>query len=71
LDDKRESEWVDRKERKQKDLTIPVYPTDLELVEWLKDFLGCSRAEAVRTSIRSFAAQMRALEKEVGRPRGS
>jgi len=70
-DGKGENEWVDRKTRRQKDLTVPVYPADAELVEWLREFLGCSRAEAIRTAIRSFAGQMKALEKDLGRPRGS
>lgn len=63
--------WEPRGSRKQKDLVIPAYQTDIELVAWLTEFLGCSRAEAIRTAIRSFAGQMKALEKEVGRPRGS
>lgn len=63
--------WVKREDRKLRDLTVTVYPRDLELLEWLCGFLGCSKSEANRTAIRSFAGQMKALEKEVGRPRGS
>lgn len=63
--------WVPRKERKTRDLVVPGYEMDLELVAWLADFLGCSRAEAIRTAIRSFAGQMKALQKEIGRPKGS
>lgn len=70
--DKRgESEWVDRKERRLKDITLTFYEADMELVEWLQEFLGCSRSEAVRSAVRSFAGQMKSLQKEVGRPRGS
>lgn len=45
--------------------------TDQQLLVWLADYLGCSKAEANRTAIRAFAAQMRALQKDVGRPKGS
>lgn len=69
--DKGQSEWKKREDRKQKDLVIPAYPRDHELIDWITAFLGCSRAEAIRTAIRSFATQLKALEKEVGRPRGS
>lgn len=66
-DGKRKSEWVNRQDRKQKDLVVPVYPQDLELVLWLQQFLGCSKAEAVRTAIRSFAGQMKGIQRDVGR----
>jgi hypothetical protein len=70
-DSKGESGWVNRGDRKLKDLVVGAYERDHELIQWITEFLGCSRSEAIRTAIRSFAAQMKALEKEVGRPRGS
>ena len=63
--------WAKREDRKMRDLVVTVYPTDLELLEWLQEFLGCSKSEAVRTALRSFSGQMKALQKEVGRPRGT
>lgn len=59
--------WVPRSARKQKDLVVPAYQQDHELVEWLTTFLGCSRAEAIRTAIRAFAGQMKAIDKDMRR----
>lgn len=41
-------------------------PRDHEILVWLAEFLGTSRADAARTAIRAFAVQMKSLEKNVG-----
>jgi hypothetical protein len=42
---------------------IQVYEGDAKLLEWIAEFLGCSKAEAVRSAIRSMAAQLTMIDK--------
>lgn len=37
---------------------------DLELLEWLQEYFGTTRSEAVRMAIRSFVAQLMAFEQD-------
>lgn len=39
--------------------------TDIEILDWLADYLGTSKSEALRTAIRSFAGQMKALDTDM------
>lgn len=45
-------------DRKVFTTSVSLYERDLELVAWLQQHLGCSRAEVFRTSVRSLAAQL-------------
>lgn len=47
--------------RTQVDMT----ETDNEMLEWLAEFLGTSKMDAARTAIRSFAAQMQQLDRDL------
>lgn len=48
--------------RKTYNLTCSLYPADIELLEGIQEHLGCSRSEAMRTAIRSFAAHLAFLQ---------
>lgn len=65
----KEKGWRTRDQRKKKDKTFSLDPVDIELIDWLSEYLGVSASEAVRTSVRAFAGQMATLEKKRGRPR--
>ncbi len=47
--------------------TINFTAGDIDLLDWLCEYLGCSQAEAVRSAVRSFAGQLSQIEKR-GRP---
>jgi hypothetical protein len=36
---------------------------DLALIEYISSFLGCSKADSVRSAIRAFAGQLAQIEK--------
>lgn len=52
-------------------MTFSVTQRDVDITNWLTEFLGTTRSDAIRTAIRAFAGQMGSVEKELGRPRGS
>lgn len=52
-----EKTWV----RQTWSLSISCYEQDVELLNWLTEYLGCSKSEAVRTAVRLAAAQFAAL----------
>lgn len=37
-------------------LSFSLYPGDDELIKYIQDKIGCSRSEAVRSAIRTYAA---------------
>lgn len=45
-------------ERKGKVVTLTFYPRDLDLAQAVAEYLGVSKAEAMRTAIRHFAAHI-------------
>lgn len=36
---------------------------DHELAEWIAEYLGCTKADAVRSAIRAFAVHLQAISK--------
>lgn len=44
---------------------LSVSDTDMEIIEWLADFLSTTKSDAVRTALRSFAGQMKALDSDL------
>lgn len=39
-------------------MTLSLYPRDLELLNWISEYLGCSQSEAFRTAIRVAASAL-------------
>lgn len=54
-----EGEW----ERRVTKRTLSFYPKDLELLDWISEYIGCSQSEAFRTAIRIAAAQLANITK--------
>lgn len=52
------------KKHKTRNLTVSLYPGDHELVEWMVEFLGSSRSDAVRAAIRAFAMSLQEIERK-------
>lgn len=50
-------------ERKTKPKSINLYEGDWKILAWLAGYLGCSENDAMRTALRSFAAQMQQFDK--------
>lgn len=50
---------------KQIPRNFKLYPADDELLNYIAQFLGSSRSDALRTAIRSFAAQLQQIRKDI------
>lgn len=46
--------------------SVSLYERDLELIAWLQNHLGCSRAEVFRTAVRSLAVQLSGIPSASG-----
>jgi hypothetical protein len=46
-------------------VTVSLYPGDVELLEWLAEFLGASRSDAVRTAVRTSAVHFQEISKQI------
>ena len=40
-------------------IDVRMTPSDIEILDWLTEFLATSRSDVVRTALRSFAGQMK------------
>lgn len=49
------------KKRSTKPRAYSLYEEDAELIKFIATYFGCSNSEAVRTAVRSFAANLEAL----------
>jgi hypothetical protein len=48
-----------------KPFNLSMTEKDKEILQWLSEFLSTSRSDALRTALRSFAAQMKALDSDL------
>lgn len=57
---------------KDKQFSVWLSEGDRELLDWVMDYLGTTnRSETMRSALRAFATQLKAIQRDVGRPRGS
>lgn len=53
-------------DRRVTKMTLSMYPKDVELLEWMASYLGCSQSEAFRTAIRIASTQLANLPQTSG-----
>lgn len=48
--------------RKTKRQEVHFYEGDIKLLEFIQEYLGCSRSEAIRSAVRAFATHLAHLD---------
>lgn len=48
--------------------SFTLYDKDVEVIEWIADFIGCGKSEVVRTAVRSLAGQLANMQLPNTRP---